>query len=360
MIGSTRQQQTSADSARTPYASPQPAPRAGVRDGAVSAQPLVPFVPREYRESTRRDLTAAPVTKSPELPFIVSVPPSTPAFASEVSLFAAPAAARGADENVDEIARTFSDVESLDVAETSEGVYDSGEYDAHSRHGSISDASDVNAINSTAETNNDLPWIDAFAVDGEEAEETWPMGEAGRRLDELTESLSSLDASRSSRNRDSGETAAQADPSELSHGATPPDATERNGASLSNAAPMPMWNEDEWIDIMPTSMHDMSLQDMSLGGMDTSTPAASPAAEAANQHAPSADTARTLFDESAFMNTRGDVTPPNPGAAITASALESLAQRIRAGELPVPEVQSDMTEEAVLAGVLASMLGWRQ
>lgn len=372
MIGSTRQQQTSADSARTPYASPQPAQRAGGRDGAVAVQPLVPFVPREFREATRRDLSATPVSKSPELPFIVPAPPSTLAFASEVALFDAPgetpadarADAGVAYENVDDIARNFSDVESTDTAEIPQGVYDAGSYDASDLETNRDDASDVNATTELSGADSDLPWIDAFAVEGEEAEETWPMGEAGRRLDELTESLSSMDASRS--RRKSGENAAQVDPSDLSNGETAHDSNDHSAASAANAPVLPMWNEDEWIDIMPTSMHGMSAHDVSAHDVSAHDAGAPPSSSAVHEtnagdsHTSSADIARTLFDESAFNSARGDVAPPNPGAAITAQALESLAQRIRAGELPVPEVQSDMTQEAVLAGVLASMLGWRQ
>ena len=43
-----------------------------------------------------------------------------------------------------------------------------------------------------------------------------------------------------------------------------------------------------------------------------------------------------------------------------ARALEGLAERVRAGEVRVPAFPSELGQEAMLAGLLASMLGWRQ
>lgn len=268
MTGSTRIISSTANSARAPYAAPQTTASSSAASGAVTN--LAPFVPREFRAPVRSDVTVVPVAE--HLANVAQETRRTPLSSSVV----APAAP---------ISELFSD-------------------DAAS---STSFAAFIESHDAAATEEVELPWIDAFAAEEPEAEESWPLGEAGKRLDELTQSLSSLDASR-----------------------------ERIEAEKQNAdalkvdvpeAPLPMWNEEEWIDIMPTS--------------------------------PSvADAAESVTQQSVAAPSPVSTTPLNAESA--ARALEGLAQRVRAGELKVPAFPTEMAQEAVLAGLLASMLGWRQ
>lgn len=272
MTGSDRLPNNTETRLRAPYAVPRSngvssnglSGRAG---GRPAADVLVPFVPREFRGALSREVTVVPAAEP--LPLASAAMPS--------QLFGTPTR------------------------------------DTESEHPSLADNFSVvveeNVVAPVAIT--DLPWIDAFAAEEPEPEDAWPMGEAGKRLDELTQSLTSLDASRA-RQQAEGETPQLGLP-EAEH---------------------EMWNDEEWIDIMPTPLALSSsteiLEDISHF---------EPAADADVRQAD----ARVPF-----------------GAESAARALEGLAQRVRAGQVQVPSFNAEMAEEAMLAGLLASMLGWRQ
>lgn len=268
MTGSDRLPNNTETQLRAPYAAPRSngASGSGVTSGRGDdrriTDVLVPFVPREFRHVLSRDVTVVPAAE----------------LGTPTSLFTAPPHA----------------LESTAIA---------------TFENNFSAIVEEKVVAPQAIT--ELPWIDAFAAAEQEPEDAWPMGEAGKRLDELTQSLTSLDASRA-RQQAEGEV-------------PPPSSTE---------AEHEMWSEEEWIDIMPTPLALSSstevLEDISNF---------EPAAETDLRHA---ETAVPFGAESA------------------ARALEGLAQRVRAGQLQVPAFNAEMAEEAMLAGLLASMLGWRQ
>lgn len=297
MIGSSRTNNSPRETARAPYAAPQAVANTRHHDDAGVAQPLVPFVPPEFRREVRPDvmtmpgvqqLHVAPTFEHPNAADTSWAPDSVAQHFGSITHDEAPHVipqARDAAADGNAVADRDIDVPDIDV--------------------------------STNESSTELPWIDAFAADETEAEETWPMGEAGKRLDELTESLSSLDASRARQERT--------------------DAAAEEGVGSTDAS-LPMWNEDEWIDIMPTAIA-------------ASMPINSEIVDAVYDRPADSEAGTNASAESARV-------PAGP--ELTARALEALAQRIRVGEVQVPEAQPHMAEEALLAGVLASMLGWRQ
>ena len=299
MTGSTRLTST-ASSVRAPYSAPQTlahspssapqtlahslstARQAATRSSGTPTRNFdtetgaslrlpAPFVPREFRATTRGDVTMVPAAERVE--------------ASNAIAFASTLSATPISELFSDGAPQASDFTSF--------------IETH--------ALDESETGSSAE----LPWIDTFAADEVDPEETWPLDEAGKRLDELTQSLSSLDASRE-----------RIEAERLSAEAAVPD------------APVHMWNDEEWIDIMPTSASDSAPQDEVQGGV--------PVNEVAKQG--------TVSNGSPRMN----------NAESAACALEGLAQRVRTGELQVPAFSTELGQEAMLAGLLASMLGWRQ
>ncbi|MEP6835235.1 MAG: hypothetical protein ABJB74_17745 [Gemmatimonas sp.] len=287
MTGSTRLINPLAHSVRAPYAAPQPTGPSTLQPtrnfdpetGAAIRLPA-PFIPREFRASLRSDVTVGPPVEQVQ---------ASNAFATHAPALATPIAPLFSDDAAPSADFTaFLESHDLDSAETSDST--------------------------------ELPWIDAFAAEAPETDESWPLGEAGKRLDELTQSLSSLDASRERMQ------------------------VERQ---LSDApllefpeSALPMWNEEEWIDIMPPSSADLSLhEELSQAGLSLSAPDNS-----ATNREPGADAM-----PSTLVN-----------AESAARALESLAQRVRNGELQVPAFSNEVGQEAMLAGLLASMLGWRQ
>ena len=201
---------------------------------------------------------------------------------------------------------------------------------------------DFDSVDEAAPVTVDLPWIDAFvedeADDAYEAEDEWPMGEAGKRLDELTQSLTSLDASRA---RQEAEGHAEL------------------RASVSSDDGHAMWNEEEWIDIMPTPLTASASTELSHL---ISRP------QAASGSDPVSESERKLAHEVSGASFNEGITAESPASSLArvvsaetaARALEGLAMRVRNGDLQLPAFNSDVAEEAMLAGVLASMLGWRQ
>ena len=194
----------------------------------------------------------------------------------------------------------------------------------------------LNAVDtSVLQADKSLPWIEAFVQDddmhsepevmsplllassnAEDIEETsvedsWLMGEAGKRLTELTQSLSSLDASR----------AAQAALDEKS-------AT----VELDQPAALPMWGDDDWMDIMPTytspSSTSMVPQHSRLTALDQ------------------APVEEEYFDEPTSLEAAAAeaIKMQQHHSDVAANALESVARRIRAGEMAIPEFDADMSE----------------
>lgn len=268
MTGSDRLPSNTETQLRTPYAAPRGSSAVGRVDARTTGDVLVPFVPREFRRvAAPRDVTVIPAAEP-----LALASASTPEqlFGEPVREFPLPADAR--------LENKFSAI---------------GE-------------SEIVAPPSASE----LPWIDAFAADEPEPEDAWPMGEAGKRLDELTQSLTSLDASRARQQAEGERTPST--PAEAEH---------------------EMWSEEEWIDIMPTPL-----------ALSSST--------------------EVLEDISKFESVQEDFRQSSSelslGAESAARALEGLAQRVRAGQVQVPAFTAQMAEEAMLAGLLASMLGWRQ
>lgn len=286
MNGSTRLASNSATSVRAPYSAPQTPSRVSASrnfdpETGAPLRLLTPFVPREFRGSGRADVTAMPLAEQ----------------VTEVQSLAA-----GPLESTAPIALLFSD----DPAPTPDFAAFIEAHDEEFEHG---------LDDSDSSSSQELPWIDAFAADiPPEPEESWPLGEAGKRLDELTQSLSSLDASREQR--------LQAERESL-------EAVGMDAADTSHS----MWNEEEWMDIMPTA----------------------PADQVPSAESPTAGAADPVADSEFASSSES---PVNAEAA--ARALEELAQRVRAGDLPLPAFSAQVGKEAMLAGVLASMLGWRQ
>ena len=292
-------------SLRAPYAAPRDADHRGngvgvrteVRAGAAR---LAPFVPREFRDVARRnaerDMTVVP---SAERLFVSPAELRAQHFVSPADTVPAADSAT-AEQHAAALADKGMDTESQDSAEFV------GEFDGPTLAA-------------------DLPWIDAFAADDTEVEDEWPMGEAGKRLDELTQSLTSLDASRARQEAAGSAELRTPEMDESEH---------------------PMWNEEEWIDIMPTPLPSSANAELNnlISQSDVSDASANEPFTAPTEEsfAPKTTPAQVVGAESA------------------ARALEGLAQRVRAGQVQVPAFQAGVAEEAMLAGLLASMLGWRQ
>jgi hypothetical protein len=69
----------------------------------------------------------------------------------------------------------------------------------------------------------------------------------------------------------------------------------------------------------------------------------------------------TLEAESEWLaSAHAAISPPVAAGGDLASILESVAQRVRSGELPVPGFASHMSEEAALAALLAALLATRR
>lgn len=243
---------------------------------------LVPYVPREFRPAAEL-ATVSGEYDEPTDSFAAIETESTDSF---VSIEAEPTGSFASvdAEPTDSFAVQAALFAAVDIAEPPE------------------------ALDSAVE----LPWIDAFAEDSDSPHESWPMDDAGRRLDELAQSLGSLDASRA---RAAGDENAQDSDSVPE---------EENGVVLPPDAPVSMWSEDEWIDILPPP-------------------------EAAES---------TGSNDRDLADARAAIASARVESA--ARALEGLAQRVREGGLTVPGFASDIADEAMLAGLLASMLGWRQ
>ncbi|MGV3709422.1 MAG: hypothetical protein ACO1Q7_11325, partial [Gemmatimonas sp.] len=231
MTGSSR---VSSNAIRAPYAAPQmplspssPTSGQGGR-GAVGRTPgamltTAPFVPPAFR-------AAANVSNVSSVPFLTDhVPTSTPWATPVAEDRQAPTPTAG--------------VNPTPSAGLPSVLFDTDEAPAPDF------AEFVDAGREEIVPAQELPWIDAFAVDAPatDADDSWPMGEAGKRLDELTQSLTSLDGSRE--RQLAGPRSSQPSPSANPAGAGRP-------SPRSNPA-LPMWSEEEWIDIMPSPHADV-------------------------------------------------------------------------------------------------------
>lgn len=139
------------------------------------------------------------------------------------------------------------------------------------------------------------------------AGEEWPMDEAGAALRAIASDMPSRDS-----------TPVESTPPTVQRVITP-----LYVPPVAATPPLPMWGDDDLMDIMPTK------------------PSAAGAAE------PWAEQAR-----------RESERVGNPHAV--ANALETLAQRVRRGELELPAYAPDVSDAALLAAALAALLGVRR
>lgn len=140
--------------------------------------------------------------------------------------------------------------------------------------------------------------FDASAV------ESWPLAEAADALDEITRELGEVDG------------ANDASPARLF-------------GSLGAPSPLPAWSDEDLMDIMP---------------MRHATPTVA-----------SADAAPLVSGEAHDPSALA----ADASAQAAAQALETLAQRVRAGELQLPGYDPRMGDAAALVSALAALLGLR-
>lgn len=150
-----------------------------------------------------------------------------------------------------------------------------------------------------------LPSIGSFlqeVAEPDAAREDWPFHEAGERTTELSEELRNSDA-------------------------------QASGSVSNNAAPvpLPMWSEDDLMDIMPPPSRQAG----------DSRGAAHSRLEAGHAEADNS--------ASEYAHTES-----------AARALETLAQRVRSGELVVAGYAPELGDAAALAAALAALLGIRR
>lgn len=141
-------------------------------------------------------------------------------------------------------------------------------------------------------------------------EDSWMLGETGKHLDALSQAFTSRDTTRPP-------VAAPLLDERAIHS---PEAVAEREAH-------PMWGNEAWMDIMPSpgdSRFSVASPDVLHAAADAETAVPSEQTEAA------------------------------------ARALELLAAHVRRGELPLPAGSADIGDAALLAGVLAAMLGYRR
>ncbi|MEO7520708.1 MAG: hypothetical protein ABIW79_02715 [Gemmatimonas sp.] len=156
------------------------------------------------------------------------------------------------------------------------------------------------AASAPAHVDDSLPPIGSFLQESEVVPATtddWPFHDAGEQTTELSSDLPGAEA-----------TAA-----ESGHGVAPP--------------PLPMWNDDDMMDIMPTATNRPS--SANLASRDTPSPETS--------------------EQGSFAHTES-----------AARALESLAHRVRSGELHLAGYVPELGDAAALAAALAALLGIRR
>jgi len=161
------------------------------------------------------------------------------------------------------------------------------------------------------ESNASLPWITTF------------MADAGERMRALTTALDSHTTH-----------------SDVSHASEFPEDEDQR------PLPMPMWNDNDCVDVMP--VHAPS------SPADVGMPSA-PITMSAFTHTP------TLFCADPVDSAEHVSAPNEPSrlsnADATARALEALAWRIRNGDLVILGFSADRGDAAALATALAALLG---
>ncbi len=194
--------------------------------------------------------------------------------------------------------------------------------------GEASIAAETSAMGPAPST---LPWISSF-LDDEGAEE--PVSVEERFFEAVDDEPSwSLDAAASEMQR----LATTLGPGRIDTADTSEPVRVRepfaDEATVARPVPMSMWRDDDFVDVMPVLATKMPV-------------AAEPAVDArpsslAPTFSSSAASTATMANEAA------------------ASALESVAQRVRAGELSVNGFNAALGEAAALASTLAALLGAR-
>jgi hypothetical protein len=212
-------------------------------------------------------------------------------------------------------------------------------------------ALESNAAATLDEHASDLPWIDAFVEPLDGAME--PPAAASERDAAADASADAVTAAgahaetadpnalfadkREAAETDDANGAADADPWALdatsqelraiaAQFAVPdfPVAEHATDVTPSAAAPLPMWSDDDAMDIMPV-----------------------------------ASSARPTENDEHWAARARRGPEHAPGAEAAAGMVESVARRIRDGELSIPGYSTEMGEAATLAAVLAAMLGAR-
>ena len=162
----------------------------------------------------------------------------------------------------------------------------------------------------------ELPSIDAF-VD----HDSWSLQEAGSVLSDLSRQLPPL---------------------------TPRDQV----PSPMNNAPLEAWSDDDIMDIMPMASDAAPARAVDQQPSVDNAPVSAPVVQ---PPAPSHWAAQAREREAIEPAPTHHQAPPQTEAA--AQLLESLARRVRGGELVLPGFSSDMGDAAALASTLAALLG---
>ena len=217
---------------------------------------------------------------------------------------------RPIDSAETEIRTTFGTSERVTPLSAAPVPVESGESETVAEHGE-------------AGTPPELPWIDAF-LEADEADRSvaasssaWPLDEAGAAIRALADHLLPGHADESLRATGESATGESATgESATGESATGPDAS---------TPPLPMWGDDDLMDIMPVK-------------------APRPSTDSDEHWAASArrETHATGHNEAA------------------AQAFESLARRVRDGEILLPGYVAEMGDAAALALALASLLSVRR
>ncbi|MDQ6612533.1 MAG: hypothetical protein M3Y64_08865 [Gemmatimonadota bacterium] len=348
----TASRSSNSDSAQlhAPYAVPKPA--ADPAERADGIWKLAPFIPRAHRDVAGGAVASVDASLNGERSRATDAELTRPAETAELPWIEAFVQDSSIDSETDSWSSSDSPSRS-DSGSSRDGSSDSGNSrDGSSDSGNSSDGnSDVGGNSGDSSNGSDVS-NSGDSNDGI-AEDSWPMGEAAKRLDELTESLTSIDAGRA-----------------LLH------ASEHATVAHSPAAVdvHTVWNDDEWMDIMPTSGSAMLAPEH--GGEASASEVVStewsdaPELEAATSteldfsagpYEHSEASADELAEpDIANIDFSDALSASYAHAETTARALERIAERVRSGDVPVPPIQNELGEAAVLAAVLAALLGWRR
>lgn len=181
-----------------------------------------------------------------------------------------------------------------------------------------------------------LPSIDTFLSQGNEAAEAESHSLAADGDDDAA-----------LRGEDWAMSDAAADVVSLAAGLATPDEP-RDASPL--LPPLPMWSDDDMLDIMPVARPtDAEAATRLFGAQD----------HGAEQGEGSRGAPDSALDAMGYQDPAREPDVPQ-GSEAAAAALETLARRIRDGELPIPGYAPGMGDAAALAAALASLLGLRR